>query len=59
MHKKLDIPSFFEGPPPFKPEAAQLKTQHLGKPPRRKLHVTGNRQASALGILAAGAADTD
>jgi len=59
MHKKLDIPSFFEGPPPFTAEAAQPKAQLLAKPPRRKLHLTGNRQALALGILAAGAPDTD
>jgi hypothetical protein len=59
MYKKLDTPSIFEGPPPFKPEAAPSKTQSLGKLPRRKLHLAGNRQALALGILAAGAPDTD
>jgi len=59
MHQKLDIPNVFEDPPPFLTGAAQPKTQPVGKLPRHKLHVTGNRQPTALGILAAGAPDTD
>jgi hypothetical protein len=50
MPKKLDIPNFFEGPPLFMPEAPQPKPSSM--PPRRTLHLTGNRQAATLGVLA-------